>query len=226
MSSGLPALVARKQVLIADDHPVVRNGLRLAIDADPGFQVVAEANDGEDALTKIAEFCPDLAVLDLDMPKLDGFAVMKELKLRDVSVAIMILTIHSEEDLLQTAMELGAMGYVLKDQAMTEIVKGLRSIAEGKYYVSSSLTGFLLRRRSEADALERSIPGYSQLTATERQVLLLVSRDKSSKEIGQELRTHHRTVENHRNSICKKLGLHGSNALLRFAMGHRSQIRE
>lgn len=212
------------RVLIADDHPIVRNGLKQAIELDPGMRVIAECENGESALRQILALRPDTAVLDLDMPHLSGISVARKLREQGVDVPLVILTIHSEEDLFQAAIDLGIKGYLLKDQALTEIVRGLQAVLNGKHYVSSALTDYLLNRRVGPSSPGGSIPGFEQLTETEKQVLKLVSEDRSSKEIGVELCIHYRTVENHRNNICRKLNLKGSNALLRFALAHRSHL--
>jgi len=212
------------RILIADDHPVVRKGLRQVIEGDPALKVVAEANDGEAALVQIGKLQPQIAVLDIDMPKLDGFGVAREILKRKVPVEIVFLTIHGEEDLFHAAMDLGAKGYILKESAVLEIVNGLRTVALGQYYVSSPLTAHLMHRRSRAQAFAQAKPSLNDLTPSERRILRMIADDKSSKEIAAELCIHYRTIENHRASICQKLGLHGSNSLLRFALQHRSEL--
>ena len=119
------------RVVIADDHPVVRRGLRQAIEADPRLKVVAETGDGEAALAQIQELKPAIAVVDVDMPRLDGLGVAREIRKKRLPVDIVFLTIHGEEDLFHAAMDLGSKGYLLKDSALTEIVKALRAVAEG-----------------------------------------------------------------------------------------------
>ena len=149
------------RILVADDHPVLRKGLRQVIESDPKLKVIAEAGDGEEALAGIQELKPDIAVLDLDMPKLDGFGVAKEIQRRKIPVRIVFLTIHSEEDLFHAAMDLGAKGYILKESALTELAHGLRAVAEGQHYVTASLTAYLLNRRGRAAALDaRDAPRY------------------------------------------------------------------
>ena len=162
------------RILVADDHPVLRKGLRQVIESDPKLKVIAEAGDGEEALAGIQELKPDIAVLDLDMPKLDGFGVAKEIQRRKIPVRIMFLTIHSEEDLFHAAMDLGAKGYILKESALTELAHGLRAVAEGQHYVTASLTAYLLNRRGRAAALAQSHPALNDLTPTERRVLRAV----------------------------------------------------
>lgn len=212
------------RIVIADDHPIVRRGLRQVIESDPRLKVVAEADDGEMALAQIRELKPDVAVLDVDMPKLDGFAVAREALKSKLLVAIVFLTLHSEEDLFNEGMDLGAQGYILKESAPTEIVNGIRAVAGGQHYVTSSLTAYLLHRRQRAQTLLQNQPSLNDLTPTERRVLRLIADYKSNKEIAAELFVHHRTVESHRTNISQKLGLRGHNALLKFALRHKGDL--
>ncbi len=212
------------RIVLADDHPIVRRGLRLTIESDPNLQVVAEANDGHEALAHIQTHQPDIAVLDIDMPNLDGFGVARELQRLRLPVSIIFLTLHSEEDLFHEAMDWGAKGYILKESAVTEIVNGIKSVVSGQYFVTPSLTAYLLHRRQRAQQLVEDLPHLSSLTPAEQHILQLVAAYKSSKEIAEELFIHYRTVENHRTNICQKLGLSGHNALLKFALQHKDQL--
>jgi DNA-binding NarL/FixJ family response regulator len=212
------------RIVIADDHPIVRKGLRQVIESDARLKVVAEADDGAAAISLIEELKPEIAVFDVDMPGTDGFAAAREIQKRRLPVKIVFLTIHSEEDLFHAAMDLGANGYILKDSAVFEIVNGIKAVSEGKYYVSPQLTSFLLNRRNSAQNLAEQTPSINQLTATERRVLQMIADYKSSKEIADELFIHFRTVENHRNNICRKLDLRGHNALLKFALKHKNLL--
>lgn len=212
------------RIVLADDHPIVRRGLRLTIESDPQLRVVAEANDGHEALAHIQAHQPDIAVLDIDMPNLDGFGVVRELQKARLTTEVVFLTLHSEEDLFNEAMDQGAKGYILKESAVTEIVNGIRAVAAGQHYVTPSLTVHLLNRRRRARTLVEQLPGLSDLTPTERRVLRLVAQYKSSKDIAAELFIHYRTVENHRTSICQKLGLSGHNVLLKFALQYKSEL--
>lgn len=212
------------RIVLADDHPIVRRGLRLTIESDARLQVVAEANDGEEALAQIQAQRPDVAVLDIDMPRLDGFGVARALQQARLAVAVVFLTLHSEEDMFQAAMELGAKGYILKESAVDEIVQGIKSVAKGQHFVTPSLTGYLLNRRQRVQQLTAEVPGLSSLTHTEQRVLQLVAANQSSKEIAATLFIHYRTVDNHRTNICQKLGLSGSNALLKFALQNKDKL--
>src|SRR3974390_1091269 len=212
------------RIVIADDHPLLRHGLAQAIESDPRLKVVAEADDGETALAQIEELKPHIAVLDVDMPGISGLGGAREIAKRKLPIAIVFLTIHGEEDLFHAAMDSGAKGYLLKDSALTEIVKALRAVADGHHYVTPSLTGYLVRRSRQAHALGEQQPGLQDLTPTERRILSLIASQRSSKEIAAELFIHYRTVENHRTNICQKLGLHGHNALLKFALQHKAEL--
>jgi len=214
------------RILIADDHPVVRNGLRMAVEEDAGLAIVAEAADGETALALIEKLLPQVAVLDIDMPKLDGFGVAREIRKRQLPVETIFLTMHAQEDLLRAALDLGAKGYILKDSALLEIVAAVRAVAAGQPYLNSTLTARLLRRQSPlaAGGKEREKSPLDRLTPGERRIVQLIAADKSSKEIGAELSIHYRTVENHRTNICRKLGLEGANALLRFALQNKHSL--
>jgi DNA-binding NarL/FixJ family response regulator len=212
------------RIVVADDHPVLRQGLRHVIEADPRLHVVGEAGDGEAALEQIVAHAPEVAVLDIDMPKLDGFGVVRALAQREAMPAIVFLTLHATEELFTEALELGARGYILKESALTAIVEGVKTVAAGQYYVTSSLTPLLLGHRARRTALAERQPGLGSLTPTERRILQLVAGGHTSKEIAERLFVHYRTVENHRLNIAQKLGLQGHNAVLKFALKHRTDL--
>ncbi len=178
---------------------------------------------GETALALIKKLLPEVAVLDIDMPKLDGFGVAREMQRLKLKTKVIFLTLHSEEDIFRAALEMGGRGYLLKDSAMQEIAVGVRAVAAGQLYLSATMTAHLLQRPA-APAAAPSNPLTSRLTPTEIRILQLIADGKSSKEIGAELSTHYRTVENHRTNICRKLGIDGANALLRFALQNKAAL--
>jgi DNA-binding NarL/FixJ family response regulator len=210
------------RILIADDHPIVRRGLRLSVEEDASLKVVAEASDGEMALALIKKYHPHVAVLDIDMPKLDGLGVAREIARQKLDAKIIFLTFHADEDLFRSAMSLGSKGYILKDSASQEIVAGVRAVASGRPYISSAITEKLLHPREASPQNTLT----ANLTPTERRIMRLIADGKSSKEIGAELSIHYRTVENHRTNMCRKLNLEGegANALLRFALQNKSLL--
>jgi DNA-binding NarL/FixJ family response regulator len=211
-------------VLIADDHPLMRKGLRLSVEEDPGLKVVGEASDGEAALSLITKLHPHIALLDIEMPKLDGLGVAREVFKRGLKTEIIFLTLHSNQDLFRSAMDLGCKGYILKDSAVQEVVAGIHAVASGRPYISSAITTDLLQSRNRPEP--QASPLTSNLTPTELRIMRLIAQGKTSKEIGSELSIHYRTVENHRTSMCRKLELdgEGANALLRFALQNKSLL--
>jgi DNA-binding NarL/FixJ family response regulator len=213
-------VASKIKLLIADDHPIVRKGLLSTVGADPGIKVIAEAQNGEEALRLIREHKPDVAVLDIDMPKLDGLGVAREVSKLSLGTRIIFLTLHKDADLFRAAIQAGATGYLLKDSAMQELVAGVKAVALGQQFVSAALVSLfvevpLKRPASPPEGL------LGRLTPTEREILERIANGRSSKEIGEDLSIHYRTVENHRTNICKKLGIEGANALLRFALQHK-----
>jgi DNA-binding NarL/FixJ family response regulator len=213
------------KIVIADDHPLMRKGLRLSVEEDAGLKVVGEASDGEMALDLVTRLQPDVALLDIEMPKLDGLGVAREMVKRGIKTEIIFLTLHSDPEFFRSAMSLGSKGYILKDSAVQEVVVGIRAVASGRPYLSSAITADLLQKR-EKPAAKANQALTSHLTPTERRIMHLIANGKTSKEIGGELSIHYRTVENHRTNICRKLELEGegANALLRFALQNKSSL--
>lgn len=210
------------RLVIADDHPIVRQGLRQVIEKDPGLQVVAEAGDGQAAVEQIKATQPRVAILDIDMPMMSGFEVARALARLSLPVEIIFLTVHCEEEFFNEALELGAKGYVLKDSSVTDIVACVRAVAAGQNYVSPALTSYLFRQRQQETSRQRS--GVDALTPTERQILKLIAEYKTSKEVAAALFISPHTVQTHRKNICIKLELEGNHALMRFALEHKSQL--
>ncbi len=207
------------RIVIADDHPIVRQGLCKIIEADPQLKIVAEAGDGLTALNKIAQLQPDVAILDVDMPHLDGFGVVREAVAQKLGARIIFLTIHSEEELFQAALDLGVKGYVLKDSAIDEIVTAIKAVAEGRRFTSLPMTTGISQARA-LDA-ERERLGFNKLTPTEMRVMQLLADYQTSKEIADKLSISSRTVDTHRTNISQKLDLQGSHALLKFAAKYK-----
>jgi DNA-binding NarL/FixJ family response regulator len=212
------------RILIADDHPIFRQGLRAVIEKQRGFTVVAEAADGERALDWLRAGGITVAVLDVTMPVKDGFAVAREARAQRLAAALVFLTMHKDEHVLNAALDLGVRGYVLKDNAATEIVDCVRSVADGGEYISPTVSSFLIRRRAGAVTLATQKPALEQLTPAERRVLRLIADGLTSRDIAAQLGIGLRTVEHHRNNVAVKLELRGSHALTRFALKHHSDL--
>jgi len=217
-------MTPKLRILIADDHPLFRQGLRQAIAADPACEVVQEAGDGRAALQFIRELKPDLCILDINMPLLDGLAVVRQMRQHRLPGEVIFLTMYKEPDLLNAAVDLDVKGYVLKESATSDILQCIRSVAAGHRYVSPSLSDFLFARRAGAQALREEKPGLDRLTPAERRILKLIADDRTSKEIADELGLSPRTVENHRTNICEKLDVHGIHSLVKFAYENKSRL--
>lgn len=209
-------------IVLADDHPIVRQGLRQLIEQRPELRIVGEAADGRRALELVATHKPEIALLDLDMPELDGFAVARRVRELSLPTRIVILTMHKDELHFRQAIDLGVRGYVVKDSAVSEVIDCLQTVAKDRDYFSPSLSSFLLqwRRRSPA-GMQTELDG---LTPTERRVLALLADLKTTKEIAAELGVSPRTIDNHRAHICSKLNLQGSHALVKFALQHKEAL--
>lgn len=213
------------QIVIADDHPIFRRGLKCIIETEPGLIVVAEADNGAAAFSHICRHEPDVAVLDLDMPEKDGFDVARAAQAKHLACEIIFLTMHNSESIFNAALDLGVKGYVLKDSSMSEIIDCIRAVLKGRSYVSPQLSTFLINRANRAAAFTRDKQGLNDLTPSERRVLKLISEEKTSRRIAEELFISVRTVDRHRSNICDKLNLRGTNALVKFALANKSELK-
>ncbi|MFN7929525.1 MAG: response regulator transcription factor [Blastocatellia bacterium] len=224
----ISASPAATTILIADAQPVFRYGLRQALSLEPEFQVVAEAGDGKAALAHLQQLRPTLAVLEIDLPQLDGLRVAAAAREAHCPSKIVLLSGERQAGLLKRGLRLDVQGYLLKDSTLPEIVAGLRTVAQGMPYFSSAVFAHLLSAGSSAHQalnLAADVPAaYTQLTAAERTILKLLAACCTTKEIAAQLLISPRTVDTHRTNICHKLGLRGNHALTKFALAHREQI--
>lgn len=211
-------------VLIADDHPVVRKGIRYVIEERPGYNVVHEAGDGAAALEFIRKSLPDIAILDIEMPEMDGLAVAETVHKEELPVRLIIMTMHSDEMTFNKAMDLGINGFVLKENAVADIADAVQSVLDGKYYLSPTLSDYIVRRKTTPAHSTKSTTGIDDLTPSERNILKLIAEQKTTKTIAEELFISPKTVDKHRSNICTKLDLHGAYALLKFAFENKNRI--
>lgn len=206
------------RILIADDHPIFRRGLRMVIESDSFLKVVAEVENGVDALEQIVALEPDVCVLDVNMPKADGLSVARQLQTKNLPTAPVFLTMHADEAIFNAAIDADVKGFVIKDGAANDIIECVKSVVRGQSFFSSALSQFLLNRsKNEKSSLEN-------LTVSERRILRLISDGKATKEIAEELFISPRTVDHHRANISAKLDLKGKNALLTFALTNKPKI--
>ncbi len=212
------------KIFIADDHPIFRSGLKQVIESRKNYNIVGEAEDGEEALTSICSLLPDVAILDLDMPKLNGLQILKKLNAKNISTKVIILTMHNAEELLQEALKQNVKGYVLKENALFEILKAIEKVSAGGIYICSEMTEPLIAHNPFAGMQSESKLLIGQLTQTEKTIIKMIAGQKTSKAIAEELFISYKTVEKHRSNICDKLKLTGNNALLKFAIDHKDLI--
>jgi DNA-binding NarL/FixJ family response regulator len=207
------------RVFNADDHPILRKGITDLIAEAPGMTWVGSAENGREALRKVRQLQPDVAILDVEMPHLTGIEVAKQLIEEQVDTRFILLTLFKEERLLKSALQLGIKGYILKDSSEAEILAAVTSVAKGQAYVNASLTHLLLNNGPTEDDPLR------QLSDHERNILRLIAREKTTAEIANMLFLSPKTISNHRNNIGKKLGLSGEqNGLLKWALGRRDLL--
>lgn len=215
-----------QKIIIADDHPIFRSGIKSIIESLPDMQIVAEAEDGMQAYQSILAYRPDIAILDLEMPLLTGLDVCKKVLAEKNSTKFIILTMHKEKHYFTEAMQCGVSGYLLKDNATLDLVNCIEAIANGKKYASTDIEFFLTEHESKQHSTEWS-KIESLLTPTEKVILKLIAEGKTSAEIANMLFVSPNTIDNHRSNLNKKIKLDGEkNALLKFAMKMKDFLAE
>lgn len=210
--------MASIRVLIADDHPLIRSGLRVLLEREKEFEVVGEASDGYEALNLAAECDPGVAILDVGMPRLNGIDVAQRLTARLPLIRIIIVSMHSDESYVLRALKAGAKGYLLKASTEAEILNAIRAVASGNAYFSPEISRFLaeeyareMRRRGVEDS-------YDLLSVREKEILQLLAGGKSNRQIAEMIHVSVATVETHRANILQKLSLHSLPELILYAV--------
>lgn len=211
-------------IYIAEDHPLFRKAVRDLLAGDPRLRVIGESGNGHRVMDDLQELRPDVLILDLNLPGMTGVELVRRICRDGLSVRTIVLTMRNEEHVFNEVMDAGAYGYVLKEASADVILEAVRAVVEGNHYISPTLGGYLVGRRRRAASLQDQQPGLANLTCTERKILKLIAREMTSRQIAGELFVSEKTVENHRMNICNKLGLHGSNSLLRFALQKKNEL--
>jgi two-component system response regulator NreC len=206
------------KVLLADDHGVVRKGLRFLLERQEGIEVVGEAADGRETVELAEKLRPDVIIMDVGMPNLNGIDATAQIVRRDSSLGVIILSMHSDESYILRALNAGAKGYLLKDSAEEDLVRAVKTVAQGKPYFSTRITQTLLEdylRHLRQRGLQDS---YDLLTQREKEVLQLLAEGKTNKEVASKLDLSVYTVETHRTNLMQKLDLHNTAEIVLYAV--------
>jgi two-component system, NarL family, response regulator NreC len=207
-----------RRILIAEDHTIMREGLRALLNSDPEFEVVGEAEDGLEAVKAVQRLQPDLVIMDLSMPKMNGVGAIREIKRASPETKIVVLTVHKNEEYILASFQAGSDGYVLKYASHEELVSAIKTVSKGQPYLSPAVSAVVLEAYLEA---QRGIEGKSpcrSLTPRETELLKLVAEGYKNKQIAELLGISVKTVERHRANLMKKLDLHSGPALTAFAV--------
>jgi DNA-binding NarL/FixJ family response regulator len=209
----------KTRVLLAEDHTIVRKGLRSLLDKETGIKVVGEAEDGRKAIVKAEELHPDVVVMDIAMPGLNGLEATRQIKKRFPDMKIIILTMHTNEEYVLQTLKAGASGYLVKKAAPAELISAINAINKGNSFLSPSISRMVIDeyiRRSKK--ISEGEEGFEQLTVREREVLQLIAEGRKTREIAELLYISIKTVETHKAHIMDKLDIHSTAELTRYAI--------
>jgi two-component system, NarL family, response regulator NreC len=214
-----PSTKAKTKIVIVEDHTILRDGLRSLLSAQNEFEVIGEAGDGLEAIKCVAKLNPDVVLIDLSMPRMNGSASIREIKRQSPQIKVLALTIHKTEEYIREAFNAGADGYCLKDATHAELIMAINSIQSGKQYISPGISDKLLRGYLEGKTgSEGAGSSFGSLTSREKEVLKLIGEGYKNKEISKYLFISVKTVEKHRANIMKKIDLHNASALTAYAI--------
>lgn len=211
------------RLLIADDHEIMRKGIRSLLEAQPGWQVTAEASDGREAVEKAREIKPDVTVLDISMPSLNGLEAARQMIKNDARAKILILTQHESDPLIREVLDAGARGYVLKSDASRDLITAVNAVRSNKTFFTAKvaqivLDGYLEKKPKKANTEDRKDEARSRLTPRQREIVQLLAEGKSSKEVAVSLGLSVKTAETHRANIMRRLDCHSISELVRYAV--------
>ncbi|MCA0386912.1 MAG: response regulator transcription factor [Bacteroidetes bacterium] len=208
--------MTRIRVVIADDHPVFIQGLLTILKEEKNIEILGQASDGRTALTMIHKYKPDIAILDVQMPEPDGLQLAEILNSEGDPVKIIILTMFKEESIIKKVLDLGVKGYVLKENAIDDIIDSINIVYDGGIYLSDTVSEII--RKSEDNLISGQV---QMLTPSEKRIMALIGEGHSSKMIADRLFVSIKTIDNHRSNICKKLGITGTSALIKYALSKK-----
>lgn len=210
--------MARLRLLLGDDHTLVRQGLRKILEEKPEWQVVAEAGDGREAVRQALATKPDVAVLDIGMPQLNGIEATRQIVRRLPDTRVLILSMHAQEPYIARALQAGATGYLLKDSAGKDLIRAVAAVGAGKSFFSPGVANLMVDGYVQRVANTMEVDRYDTLSAREREVFQLIAEGRSNKEVAEMLGISLATVETHRARICEKLDVHNTAELVLYAV--------
>ena len=208
----------KKRIVIAEDHTILREGLRMLLASNPEFEVVGEAEDGLEAIRAAETQKPDLILMDLSMPRMNGMGAIQEIKKQVPSTKILVLTVHKTEEYILTTLKAGADGYILKDATHGELMLAIEHIFSGKSYLSPGISEKVIEGYLEGRRTIKTSSSWDTLTQREREILKMIAEGYKNKDIADYLCISAKTVEKHRANLMKKLDLHSASSLTAFAM--------
>jgi DNA-binding NarL/FixJ family response regulator len=209
----------KKKVIIIDDHPLFREGLKAIIERDRRFEVVGEAGTAKEGIDMTAALSPDVVLVDISLPDLNGMQVTRKLRGMYPHIRVMIISMHSKIDYIVEAFQAGALGYVVKESAAERLIQGLVAVSSGEYFLDSHISHAVVEKLMQSPVREAQINDaeYGALTPREQEIMRMLAEGTSKREIADSLCISTKTVENHRANIMKKLGVHSTMELVRYA---------
>jgi DNA-binding NarL/FixJ family response regulator len=211
-------MAARYRIVIAEDHTILREGLRALLSSNPDFEIVGEAEDGREAIRCVEKLNPHLVLTDLSMPRMNGMEAIREIRKRAPETKILVLTVHKTEEYILATLQAGADGYLLKDSTHAELLEAVRHVLSGKHYISPGISDKILEGYLEGRKAIKTRTSWETLTPREREILKLIAEGYKNKEIADDLCISVKTVEKHRANLMEKLNLHNVQTLTTYAI--------
>jgi DNA-binding NarL/FixJ family response regulator len=219
-------MAPKYRIVIAEDHTILREGLRALLSSNPDFEIVGEAEDGREAIRCVEKLKPNLILTDLSMPRMNGMDAIREIRRRAPETKILVLTVHKTEEYILATLQAGADGYLLKDSTHVELLAAVRHVLSGKHYISPGISDKVLDGYLEGRKTLKTRTSWETLTQREREILKLIAEGNKNKEIADDLCISVKTVEKHRANLMEKLDLHNVQALTTYAIDRGLVSRE